>query len=45
MILFADNTNALSMDDNLINLIDFINGELKKLAVWFRANKLVINVS
>jgi hypothetical protein len=45
MFLFADNTNALSMGDNLINLIDFVNGELKKLALWFRANKLVINVS
>jgi hypothetical protein len=25
--------------------IDNINGELKKLALWFKANKLVLNVS
>jgi hypothetical protein len=45
MFLFADDTNALSKNDNLSDLIDFVNAELKKLAVWFKANKLVINVS
>jgi hypothetical protein len=43
MFLFADDTNALSMHDNLHHLIDFINVELKKLASWFKANKLVLN--
>jgi hypothetical protein len=33
MFLFADDTNALSKHDNLSNLIDFENSELKKLAV------------
>jgi hypothetical protein len=45
MFLFADDTNALSTHDNLINLIDFINVELKKLAAWFKANKLMLNIS
>jgi hypothetical protein len=33
------------MHDNLHYLIDFINVELKKLASWFKANKLVLNTS
>jgi hypothetical protein len=45
MFLFADDTNALSTHENLSTLIDFINVELKKLALWFKANKLVLNIS
>jgi hypothetical protein len=45
MFLFADDTNALSKHDNLSILIDSVNIELKKLALWFQANKLVINTS
>jgi Reverse transcriptase (RNA-dependent DNA polymerase) len=45
MFLFADDTNALAKGNNLPNLVDFINIELQKVALWFRANKLVINVS
>jgi hypothetical protein len=45
MFLFADDTNALSTHNNLSTLIDNINCELKKLALWFKANKLVLNVS
>jgi hypothetical protein len=45
LFLFADDTNALSKNDDLPNLIDYVNLELKKLATWFKANKLVINTS
>jgi hypothetical protein len=45
MFLFADDTNALSTHENLSTLIDFVNLELKKLALWFKANKLVLNIS
>jgi sarcosine oxidase/L-pipecolate oxidase len=45
MFLFADDTNALSSHDNLYSLIAFFNGEFKKLAVWCKANKLVLNVN
>jgi hypothetical protein len=45
MFLFADDTNALAKGDNLMNLIDHVNLELKKIALWFKANKLVVNSS
>jgi Reverse transcriptase (RNA-dependent DNA polymerase) len=45
MFLFADDTNALAQHENLNELIKFCNTELQKLAMWFKANKLAINVS
>jgi hypothetical protein len=45
MYLFADDTNALAKGDNLMNLLDHVNLELKKIALWFKANKLVVNSS
>jgi hypothetical protein len=45
MYLFADDTNALAKGENLTDLMDHVNSELKKIAVWFRANKLVVNSS
>jgi Reverse transcriptase (RNA-dependent DNA polymerase) len=45
MFLFADDTNALAQHANLNELVSFCNRELQKLATWFRANKLVINIS
>jgi Reverse transcriptase (RNA-dependent DNA polymerase) len=45
MYLFTDDTNALAQNANLCNLIDFVNSELQKLAQWFKANRLVINIS
>jgi hypothetical protein len=44
MFLFADDTNALAQNSNLNDLINFVNLELQKLAGWFKANKLAINV-
>jgi hypothetical protein len=42
--LFADNTTCLAEHKNLNGLISFINTELQKLAVWFKANKMAVNV-
>jgi hypothetical protein len=45
MCLFADDTNALAKGDNLMDLMDHVNLELNKIALWFKANKLVVNSS
>ena len=44
-ILFADDTNLFFSCKNINELIDTVNGELDKLAEWFRANKLSLNIS
>jgi hypothetical protein len=31
--------------NNLSDLIDYVNSELNKLAVWFKANRMAVNVS
>jgi len=43
-ILFADDTNIFATDKSLDNMINTVNFELKKLATWFRANKLSLNI-
>jgi hypothetical protein len=42
--MFADDTAGLAKDDNLANLFSFVNTEIKKIARWFRANKMAVNV-
>jgi hypothetical protein len=44
MFLFADDTNALTRGPDLNNLIDLVNSELHKLSIWFKANKMAINI-
>ena len=44
-ILFADDTNILYANDNLITLIKIINTELSKLSDWFKANWLSLNLA
>lgn len=44
-ILFADDTNLLCCGDNLEQLLDTVEKELKKLKSWFDANKLTLNLS
>ena len=41
--MFADDTFSLKSDKNLTKLSNFINIELNKMAIWFRANKLAVN--
>ena len=43
--LFADDTSCTSSHHHLPTLINHINFELQKIANWFRANKMAINIS
>ena len=43
--LFADDTQGLLTGKDLPSLIDKVNGELKKLSEWFKANKIKVNTS
>jgi hypothetical protein len=43
--LFADDTTCLAEHKDLNELIAYVNLELNKLAVWFKANKMAVNVS
>ena len=43
-ILFADDTNLFHSDSNYQRLIVTLNAELQKLCVWFKSNKLYLNV-
>jgi Reverse transcriptase (RNA-dependent DNA polymerase) len=44
-LMFADDTAGLSSGPELKPLIQKVNAELQKLSVWFRANKMAVNVS
>ena len=44
-LLFADDTAGLKSGLNLNELITKVNTEVNKLANWFRANKMAVNVS
>ena len=41
--MFADDTFSVKSDNDLNRLIDSVNTEINKMAVWFRANKLAVN--
>jgi hypothetical protein len=43
--MFADDTACVASKANLDNLITYVNDKLKKVARWFRANKMAVNVS
>ena len=42
--LFADDTSGLLAGDSLPDLVDKMNIEIKKLANWFRTNKMAVNI-
>ena len=44
-LLFADDTAGMKSGLNLDDLIKEVNVEVNKLANWFRANKMAVNVS
>ena len=44
-LLFADDTVGIDSDHDLALLIERVNLEIQKLANWFRANKMTVNVS
>jgi hypothetical protein len=43
--MFADDTACADADSDLNSLIARANTELKRIALWFRANKMVVNIS
>ena len=45
MVLFADDTNVFYSHNDLSDLANIMNTELRKLSDWFKANKLSINVA
>jgi len=42
-LMFADDTFSAKSGSNLNRLIQSVNMEINKMAVWFRANKLAVN--
>ncbi len=44
-LLFADDTICLGNGKNLNELTSYVNGELKKIANWFRSNKMAVNTA
>ena len=44
-LLFADDTAGMKSGLNLDDLIKEVNVEVNKLANWFKANKMAVNVS
>jgi hypothetical protein len=42
--MFADDTASVGSDSDIGSLVNKINTELAKLARWFRANKMAVNV-
>ena len=44
-ILFADDTNIFYTGDDIYEICNILSNELKKLDIWFRVNKLSLNVS
>ena len=44
LILFADDSNAFITGKDINNTIDILNVELAKVAKWFRANQLLLNI-
>ena len=44
-VLFADDTTCLAKGSNLVDLISYVNTELRKMANWFRSNKMALNTS
>ena len=43
--MFPDDTNLFISDSNIENIFETINEELRKVANWFKANKLSLNIS
>ena len=43
--MFADDSSAFKSGKNLHQLINEINLELNKITIWFRSNKLAVNIS
>ena len=45
IILFADNTSTFYSASNIDDVTNVVNDELKQLDLWFRDNRLSLNVN
>ena len=45
IILFADDTGIFYSTRNIVDIACTVNNELEKLDIWFRVNKLSLNVN
>ena len=45
IIIFADDTKIFYSASNIDDVTNVVNNELKQLGLWFRANKLSLNVN
>jgi hypothetical protein len=45
ILMLADYTAGLASHTNIDILTTFVNAELKKIAEWFRINKMAVNVN
>ena len=45
LILFADDTNMFMSHKDPNCLLDMLNLEMDKLSIWFKANKLSLNLN
>ena len=45
IILFADDTSIVYSIRNIVDIVCTVNNELEKLDIWFRVNKLSLNVN
>ena len=43
--MFAGDKNLFISDSNIENLFETMNEELRKIATWFKTNKLSLNIS
>ena len=43
-VMFADDINLFTSDENIGELFQQMNNELKSVSTWFKANKLSINI-
>ena len=43
-IMFADDTNLFFKNVSLSKLFENVNDELKKISLWFKLNKLSLNI-
>ena len=44
-ISYADDTSVVANYNNLDKLLETLNDELNKLSIWFKANKLSLNIN
>ena len=42
--MFADDANLFISDENISELFQQMNKELKSVSTWFKANKLSVNI-